>query len=169
MNTQTGFMAKLFHRLCNRETVSYVVFGVLTSIVNIGVFEFFFLTGSDYRTANLIALITTKLFAYVVNKLFVFRTRTGSVGALLREFVRFVLARGSTMVVDWVGLILLVSMLGLSEHVGKLLVTVIVVILNYVFGKFLVFHHAKPGTDVPDSGEQETDPDEPAGNSTGQR
>ena len=153
MNTQTGRMATIFHRLCNRETVSYVIFGALTSIVNIGVFEFFFLTGSDYRTANLIALITAKLFAYVVNKLFVFRTHTGSVGALLREFGLFTLARGSTMIVDWIGLILLVSMLGLSEHVGKLVVTVIVVILNYVFGKFLVFRKTPAGDQGMDSAE----------------
>lgn len=153
MNTQTGRMASIVHRLCNRETVSYVIFGALTSIVNIGVFEFFFLTGSDYRTANLIALITAKLFAYVVNKVFVFRTRTGSVGALLREFGLFTLARGSTMIVDWIGLILLVSMLGLSEHIGKLIITVIVVILNYVFGKFLVFRKTPAGDQGMDSAE----------------
>lgn len=143
MNKLTEIAAGLFRRFCNRETISYVVFGILTSLVNIGVFEFFLLTGSDYRAANLIALITAKLFAYVVNKLFVFRTRTGSIGALLREFGLFTLARGSTMIIDWVGLILLVSMLGISEHVGKLIITVIVVILNYVFGKFLVFKKDK--------------------------
>ncbi len=147
----------LLHHLCNRETVSYVVFGLLTTIVNIGVFEFFLLAGLNYRVANLIALITAILFAYVVNKIFVFRTRTELPGALLREFGRFVLARGSTMVVDWFGLILLVSVLGFSEHTGKLFVTVIVVILNYVFGKFLVFRHVRPGTDVPEPGEQTSD------------
>lgn len=147
-------MKGIFRRLCTRETISYVVFGTLTSLVNIGVFEFFFLTGSDYRAANLIALITSKIFAYVVNKLFVFRTRTGSVGALLREFVLFALARGSTMIIDLVGLILLVSMLGLSEHVGKLIVTVIVVILNYVFGKYLVFKKEKHCRERANSTEQ---------------
>lgn len=150
MNTQINRMTKLLQRLCNRETVSYIVFGVLTSIVNIGVFEFFLLTGSDYRAANLIALITAKVFAYVVNKLFVFRTRTGSFGALLREFGLFTLARGSTMIVDWIGLILLVSILGLSEHVGKLVITVVVVILNYVFGKYLVFKKVKTGEQASD-------------------
>jgi putative flippase GtrA len=153
VNTHPSVISKIIRRLYNRETVSYVIFGALTSIVNIGVFEFFFLTGSDYRTANLIALITAKLFAYVVNKLFVFRTKTGSVGALLREFGLFTLARGSTMILDWVGLILLVSMLGLSEHVGKLIITVIVVILNYVFGKFLVFKKIPAGDQGMDSAE----------------
>jgi len=135
---------KLVRTLLNRETISYASFGVLTTLVNISVFEFFLLTGSDYRAANLIALITSKLFAYVVNKLFVFKTKTGSFGGLMKEFGRFALARGGTMLVDWVGLIILVSLLGLSEHIGKVIVTVVVIILNYVLGKFLVFSHVQP-------------------------
>lgn len=133
-------------RIVNRETISYAVFGVLTTIVNIGIFEVLLIAGTDYRAANLVALIVTKFFAYIVNKLFVFRTKTIGFCALLREFGRYTLARGGTMLIDWFGLILLVSVLGISEHIGKFFTTVIVVILNYVLGKLLVFRKRSTNT-----------------------
>ena len=133
-------------KFVNRETISYAFFGMITTIVNIGIFELLFLAGTDYRPANFVALIVTKFFAYIVNKLFVFRTKTIGFGDLLKEFGRYTLARGGTMLIDWFGLILLVSVLGISEHIGKFFTTVIVVILNYVLGKLLVFRKRSTNT-----------------------
>ena len=132
----------------NRETVSYAFWGVVTSVLNIGLFELLLLARADYRVANLIALLATKLAAYVVNKLFVFRTRTESPAALAAEFFRFVVARGGTMLVDWVGLVILVSACGVPETYGKLVTTGVVVILNYVVGKVCVFRQDR-GEDSP--------------------
>jgi GtrA-like protein. len=129
--------------LVNRETVSYTVWGILTSVLNIGLFELLLLAGTDYRVSNLVALLVTKLAAYVVNKLFVFRTKSENFAALSSEFFRFVVTRGGTMLVDWFGLILLVSVFGVPESAGKLVTTVVVVVLNYIFGKLCVF---RPGT-----------------------
>jgi len=131
--------------LVNRETVSYAFWGVVTSVLNIGLFELLLFVGTDYRVANLIALLVTKAAAYVVNKLFVFRTHTESPAALTAEFFRFVIARGGTMLVDWVGLIVLVSVCGVPEKYGKLITTVVVVILNYIVGKACVFKQGPAG------------------------
>lgn len=127
-------------RLINRETVSYLFWGILTSILNVGVFELLLWARTDYRIANLIALIVTKLVAYVVNKLFVFRSHTGSARALAWEFFRYLVTRGGTMLVDWFGLILLVSAFHFPKTPGKIVMTAIVVLLNYIFGKWCVFN-----------------------------
>lgn len=132
-------ISRLRTAFLNSEVVSYGVFGVLTTFVNVGFFEVLLITGMDYRPANLIALVITKLFAYVVNKLFVFRTNTSGLITLAAEFARFALARGGTMLVDWFGLVILVSLMGMSEHIGKMITTVIVIVLNYFLGKFMVF------------------------------
>lgn len=135
-----SFYSAIIKKCINRETVTYAFFGVFTTIINIGIFELLLLLGSDYRPANLVALLVTKVFAYIVNKLFVFRTKTRGLAALLREFGRYTLARGGTMLIDWFGLIILVSAVGISEHTGKIITTIVVVFLNYILGKFLVFH-----------------------------
>lgn len=126
-------------RLVNRETVSYAVTGVITSIINIGIFELLLLARADYRAANVVALIVTKFCAYFFNKRYVFRTETAGKTALAAEFGRFMLARMGTMALDWAALVLLVSGFGVNEHAGKIVTTILVVIMNYVLGKFLVF------------------------------
>ncbi len=128
-------------RVCfiNRETVSYIVFGVITSIINIGIFQAFLRTGADYRIANIVALVATKISAYILNKAFVFRSKTETLTGLLSEFVRFTITRGGTMILDYVGLIILVNALSMNTTAGKVLITGIVVIINYLLGKHFVF------------------------------
>jgi putative flippase GtrA len=138
--------------LVNRETVSYTVFGVLTSVLNISAFELLIYTGCDYRVANLIALVITKIAAYVVNKVFVFRSRTESLGALTREFFRYTVARGGTMLIDYFGLILLVDLANVPKTPAKLAMTALVVILNYALGKWCVFKPTGPKPAQPREG-----------------
>jgi putative flippase GtrA len=128
-------------RIFNRETLLYIVFGVLTTLINVGVFELLLYTGSDYRIANLIALILTKLFAYIVNKRYVFRTKSANLRELMSEFMKFIITRAGTMIIDWIGLIVLVSSAHMSEHTGKVVMTVIVVLVNYILGKLFVFRN----------------------------
>lgn len=131
--------ARFRNMLLNKEALSYGVFGVLTTLVNFGIFEALFIAGMDYRPANLISLVAAVLFAYAVNKAFVFRSKTSKPIELASEFARFALARGGTMLIDWFGLVVLVSLMGTSEHIGKMITTVIVIVLNYFLGKFMVF------------------------------
>lgn len=125
-------------RLFSRELVLYAVFGVLTSAINFGLFALL-VCYLDYRISNIIALIVTILCAYVLNRMFVFKRVNEGLGAIAREFFRFVLSRTGTLVLEYFGLIALVSVLDMNERTGKILITVVVVALNYLIGKIWVY------------------------------
>ncbi len=129
----------------SREIVDYVIFGVLTTIVNLVTFnlcDLWFLMATWLSTS--IAWVTAVIFAYVTNKLFVFHSETHGITELLREAGMFFGARALTYLIDLGGMILLVDMLHLPGGVGKILCNIIVLILNYVFSKLFVF---KKGAD----------------------
>lgn len=134
---------KFWNNIVNRETILYGIFGILTTVLNIGLYEILLEFSINYKLANLITLISTKLIAYIVNKLFVFESRTGSLSELSKEFGRYVMTRGITMLIDYFGLILLVDYLGCNKSICKYMTTSIVIIVNYFFGKKHVFVDSK--------------------------
>lgn len=93
----------------------------------------------DYRLSNLIAIISAKIFAYFVNKKFVFHSKCANVRELFLEILRFTLTRGFTGLVDYFGLILLVEGFQFSQSISKYAIQAVVIILNYIFGKKTVF------------------------------
>lgn len=129
-----------FPRLLNRETVSYVVFGILTTAVNMVAYDQFF---NRLHLANLVsnalAWVAAVLFAYVVNKWFVFRSRGGGARQWLREFATFIGARVLSLGVDELGMFLLVDCLHADANLSKLAANVVVMILNYFFSKWFIF------------------------------
>ena len=120
------------------ELISYGIFGVATTVVNIAIYQIF-LNFVDYKISNLIAIIGAKVFAYIVNKKFVFHSKCANYRDFICELVRFIFARGFTGLVDYFGLILLVEVFTLNETYSKYMIQVIVIILNYIFGKKMVF------------------------------
>lgn len=121
-----------------RELSLYGVFGVLTTVVNICVYQLLLLV-VDYRIGNLVAIFASKLFAYVTNKLFVFRSRCNSAGELVAEMLRFTVARGFTGLVDYFGLIVAVELLNCNRIHAKYALQLLVIVLNYVLGKRAVY------------------------------
>ncbi|MCI8622564.1 MAG: GtrA family protein [Provencibacterium sp.] len=136
-------MKTLIKKLINRETILYGIFGVMTTVLNIALFQILLFTGMDYRIANVITLLVTKLAAYVVNKLFVFRSRCENLSGLAKEFGRFVITRGATMLLDYFGLIILVELLGVNQRIGKYITTIGVIVINYFLGKKTVFKDSR--------------------------
>lgn len=122
------------------ETINYVVFGGLTTVVNL--LSFFILdsvVGMYYLYANAIAIILSILFAYVTNKLFVFESYTEGFMETFREFLRFITFRLITGVVDMIALWILADFIGIENNIAKLLTQFIVVFSNYFFSKFFIF------------------------------
>lgn len=120
-----------------RELIDYGIWGVATvgfNMLSFLLLELLF----PYQAANLISIVITKIFAYMVNKIFVFKTKSGIVETL-KEMVRFVLARATTGVVDYFGLIFLVEVVMLEASVGKAVMIVITTVMNYILGKYKVF------------------------------
>lgn len=130
---------KLFAKLINRETIVYGIFGILTTLLNIILFDVLIYFHMEYKMANLITLVVVKLAAYVCNKHFVYRSHCKNFAELCKEILRFIFARGATALVDYFGLILLIEVGCLDKSISKVIVTVLVIIINYVVGKTHVF------------------------------
>ena len=132
----------------------YLIFSVGTTAVSFVSFKLFnVLLGSDrYLFNNALAWVLAVAFAYVTNKQWVFENKSWRPSVLIREVPSFAAARLLSLGIETLGLYLLVDLLGMKrmvfdlvltslsgEMTAKLILAVIVVILNYVFSKWLVF------------------------------
>lgn len=136
-------MKKKLSKFINRQTILYTIFGILTSILNIVLFQVMLFFSFEYRIANFITLITVKIIAYICNKNFVFKSKCPDIVSLLKEVFRFIVARGSTMLIDFFGLVIFVDFFQFSKLPSKVFITILVIVLNYVIGKKHVFKDSK--------------------------
>ena len=148
-----GMIKELFFKY--KEIIMYLIMGFCTTIVNwvsyavsvrliSGDYEIFGMP-FDVFTANIIAWILGVLFAYVTNKIYVFESYSWKLSFVAKEFGLFVSARAITGLFEIIAVPFLVT-IGLNQTimniegmVSKVLVSVIVVILNYVFSKLIIF------------------------------
>ena len=123
-----------------REQISYLIFGVLTTLLNIVLFYIFTeklkLSAS---VANIPAAIICILFAYVTNKLFVFESKGLSGKELFKEFISFIGGRLGTMIAGELIIIIGTEFLHIDNMYVKLFEQVFMVVANYVFSKLFVF------------------------------
>jgi putative flippase GtrA len=122
-------------RTLSAELVSYLIAGVLTTIINFAVYYTLICIGIDYKIANTVAFIAAVLFAYFSNKKYVFRSNNGFLG----EFVKFMIGRGLTYLLDIGTMIIQVEAIGVSEYYAKIWTGILVVAANYLIGKFWTF------------------------------
>lgn len=133
----------LIKKFCTREIIFYAIFGVFTTVVNIGTFSLLtYVFHMDENTANAIAICLAVLFAYFTNKDLVFHSEAKDIKAKWKEFAKFISGRAFTMVIEWIGGALL-FLTPLPQMISKLIVTVIVVILNFFISKFFAFKKTK--------------------------
>lgn len=117
--------------------------GILTTIVNIATFFIFIHAHLDYKFATTIAWVVSILFAYVTNKIYVFKSKTKTRRALAKELLAFVWFRLLSYFIDIGSMILMVSYINTNETFAKLIANIIVVIANYGFSKWFIFKHTK--------------------------
>lgn len=130
---------ELIKKVCTKEVMLYVVFGGLTTLVNIGSFAIMTkLFGWNENVSNVIAIILAVLFAYVTNKDIVFHSKAEGAKEKWGEFFKFILGRAFTMVVEFVGCFLLFK-LPIPQIISKCIVTVVVIVLNFFISKFFAF------------------------------
>lgn len=134
---------KVVKKILTREMILYIVFGILTTVVNIG---FFYILNNilkwNENLSNLIAIIIAILVAYITNKDLVFHSKAGTVKEKLEEFLKFIAGRSFTMIIEFVGGLLLFQT-SIPEMISKVFITVIVVILNFLISKFFAFRNKK--------------------------
>lgn len=133
-------LKELIEKVCTREVILYIVFGVLTTLVNIVVSyignEFLHIEGNIASTIGIIASI---LFAYVTNRKMVFNSNAKGFQARFIEFGKFILGRVFTMVIEMLGFYLLYTVCAMQMLIAKCIITVIVIILNFFISKFFAF------------------------------
>lgn len=88
------------------------------------------------QAANVISWIAAVTFAYYTNRKYVFESKTEN---KLQEAAKFYGSRITTLLMDMACMFLLVTALGISDKIAKLIVQVIVTVANYVLSKFIVF------------------------------
>ena len=132
--------------LAHQEIINYLIFGVATTVINwlayaltVGVL------GMAVTPGNIISWLVAVIFAFVTNKLWVFNSKSWAWPLWLKEAGAFFGSRIFTGLVEFAGVPLLIKLgldmplFGIEGFAAKIVVTVVVIILNYILSKFLAF------------------------------
>ncbi len=123
-----------------RELIMYGIVGVCTTVINMVVYWLFSeVLCIHYAAANIIAWVLAVVFAFFANKIFVFENHGWSSAVLLHEAWTFFLSRAASLLADAAGMWLMIDVLAAPNMPSKFLVNIIVILINYVLGKFWVF------------------------------
>lgn len=147
-----NLIKKLFIKY--REVIDYLFWGILTTVVSwcsFGLFSISFnaviknSVSAAIICANILSWLCATAFAFVTNKLWVFRSKSWNKKIVFTELSKFVSARMATGIFELIAVPLLVK-IGLNQTIldvegmfSKILVSIIVVILNYLLSKIFIF------------------------------
>lgn len=125
-----------------KEIIMYLIIGVLTTVVNYITFvivtNFF-----EEHISNIIAWIVSIIFAYFTNKLYVFESKSFKIDVIKKEIPSFVSSRIATLILEELILFIFVTKLEFNKYIIKLIANIIVIILNYILSKLMVFKKSK--------------------------
>ena len=122
------------------EIINYLIMGVLTTLVSIvSYFIFAKVVGINYLVSNIISWIISVAFAYITNKIFVFKNNVKEKKQVFIQIYQFVKFRLLSLVIDVLLMYLFVEIIKMDDMIAKVINQVIVIVLNYVFSKLFVF------------------------------
>lgn len=120
-----------------KEVIMYLIFGVLTTVVNIVVYYIMAdILHIHYMMGNVVAWFLSVLFAYVTNRTYVFESKSQSI---IKEMISFFGARLATGVMDMMLMWVCVGLHILPDFIAKIVSNIFVIIANYVLSKLVVF------------------------------
>ena len=123
-----------------RSFIAYAVFGVFTTIVNIASYSVCYNNlGLSNTFSNIIAWILAVTFAYLTNKVWVFDSKSWKWDVLKKEVMAFISCRIATGILDLVLMYVSVDLMDWNALLMKICSNVLVIILNYVFSKLVIF------------------------------
>lgn len=129
----------------NSEIIRYVIVGGLTTLVSLLSYYiciWLFLNpdnGVQLQVANIISWILSVTFSYFANRKYVFKSN----GKVIGEVVEFYSSRILTLLIDMLSMFLMVTLFHIDDKIAKILVQFIILVLNYIFSKYLVFNNKK--------------------------
>jgi len=130
------------------EIISYLFFGVLTTVVSFVTYiifaNVFFPEKSDLdiQIANVLSWICAVAFAYITNRIWVFKSKTKG-RKQLRELFEFISARIASLLVDMAMMYILYSLIHMNDTIAKIIVQFVVVAMNYILSKLIIFKKNK--------------------------
>ena len=131
-----------------KDVILYLIFGVLTTVINY--VSYFWLSDSgifndkiNTVASTIIAWILAVIFAYITNKIWVFESKAKGLKANLVEIGAFLSCRILTGLMDTAIMFLCVDLLGMNDMIIKLASNVLVVIVNYIGSKLVIFKNKK--------------------------
>ena len=125
-----------------QEIINYVIVGGLTTVVSMVLFygsTWTFLDGNNafqLQVANVISWIGAVAFAYVTNRVFVFKSKNED---KLKEVIAFVASRVLTLLLDMAVMFVLATLLKINYNISKIVAMVLVTVGNYIVSKLFVF------------------------------
>ncbi len=137
-------MIKIYKKY--EELINYLIIGILTTIVSLATYYLLTLTVLDannkvyLQIANIISWLASVTFAYFTNRKFVFKVKNKS---NIKECLNFYISRISTLLIDMIIMYIFVSRLKFDNKIVKLISQVVIIILNYILSKFIVFKSSK--------------------------
>lgn len=121
----------------NKEIIKYLIFGILTTLVNILCFYILDKLNIDIYINNTISWIVSVIFAFITNKLYVFESKSLDIKTIFKEGTSFLGARIFSYFVDMGTIYLLFDGLKINKLISKIVSNIIVIIINYIFSKFI--------------------------------
>ena len=130
---------EIYHKY--KEMITYVIFGGLTTVVNIITYLLLTKIGKlDMLISNILAWCISVLFAYVTNPIFVFESKKKGFKPIALEMISFYIARIVSLICcDIVLFYLMVEICHINDVITKLILQVVVIVMNYVLSKFMIF------------------------------
>lgn len=133
-------MKQLFEKY--KDVIPYAVFGVLTTLVNIvSYWVFAHPLHLPVMASTIFAWVLSVLFAYLTNRKWVFHSEAVGAKAIAKEIASFFGCRVGTELIDLAAMFIFVDKLNLNDMVIKIIANIIVIIVNYVASKFVIFKH----------------------------
>lgn len=121
------------------EIINYLVVGFIGVIISISSYAICRYFNLSILISNIVSWIISVIAMYILNKLFVFKTKNLAKKKLLKEFFSFVLARIFTLFIETFILYLGADIIKINDIFVKVIAQIIIIILNYIFSKLIIF------------------------------
>lgn len=127
-----------------KDIIIYIIFGVLTTVVSFGVhLPLYNWVHLSATVCNVISWLAAVFFAFLTNKPFVFHSYDWSIRVVAPEFLKFIGSRVGSLIVETAILFVFVDMMHLNGNFFKVMTSAVVVVLNYVASRWIVFNKKK--------------------------
>lgn len=131
----------IYHK--NEELWNYLIVGGIGVIISIASYWGCRQFGINVVVSNVISWIITVLAMYILNKIFVFKTKCESSKALAKEFAYFIIARLLTLFIETAILYIGTDIIHFNDIIVKVFAQIVIIILNYIFSKLIIFRKKK--------------------------